>query len=193
MGTNRLEAFSDGVMAVIITIMVLELKPPEGFTVAAWQPLIPGFLVYALSFVVVAILWVNHHNLLHLARHASSFLLWSNNGLLFWMSLIPFVTAYLGRDHHAPLAVAAYGTVMALTSCTFTLLQVAVARQHDVESSARTAFRRVYWKSGSALVLYSMSVPLAFFSVYGSLVIFVVFPVLYFFPERSISVQVKAE
>jgi uncharacterized membrane protein len=106
MNTNRIEAFSDGVIAVIITIMVLELKVPRDTTLTSLRSIVPQFLAYLLSFLVVAIMWVNHHHLLHAARHADARLLWSNNNLLFWMSLVPFVTAYMGNNHRDPRAVA---------------------------------------------------------------------------------------
>ena len=105
MGTNRLEAFSDGVIAVIITIMVLELKVPRDTTLVSLRGVLPQFLSYLLSFLVVAIMWVNHHHMLHSARRADARLLWSNNLLLFWMSLVPFVTAYMGDHHRDPRAV----------------------------------------------------------------------------------------
>jgi uncharacterized membrane protein len=120
-------------------------------------------------------------------------LLWSNNALLFWMSLIPFVTAYLGRNHHAPLAVAAYGAVMTLTSITFLLLQLSVSQQYDVESAVRSAFRKVFWKSSASAILYALSVPIAFLSVYVSLTIFVIFPLLYCLPEKAIAGQPATE
>ena len=106
MGTGRIEAFSDGVIAVIITIMVLELKVPRDTTLTSLFTVLPQFLAYVLSFIVVAIMWVNHHHLLHAARRADARLLWSNNNLLFWMSLVPFVTAYMGNNHRDPRAVA---------------------------------------------------------------------------------------
>jgi uncharacterized membrane protein len=109
MGTNRLEAFSDGVIAVIITIMVLQLKVPRDTTLSSLRSLAPQFLSYLLSFLVVAIMWVNHHHLLHSTRHPDARLLWSNNVLLFWMSLVPFVTAYMGNNPRDPRAVALYG------------------------------------------------------------------------------------
>src|SRR5271166_3501798 len=112
MGTNRIEAFSDGVIAVIITIMVLEMKVPRDTTLTSLLGIAPQFLAYLLSFLVVAIMWVNHHHLLHAARRADARLLWSNNNLLFWMSLIPFVTAYMGDHFRDPRAVALYGVVL---------------------------------------------------------------------------------
>src|SRR5271169_5675665 len=130
MGTNRLEAFSDGVIAVIITIMVLELKVPRDTTLSSLRSLAPQFLSYLLSFLVVAIMWVNHHHLLHSARRADARLLWSNNTLLFFMSLVPFVTAYMGNNCWDPRAVALYGFVLALCSISFFLLRWAIIQHH---------------------------------------------------------------
>jgi hypothetical protein len=116
MSTNRLEAFSDGVIAIIVTIMVLELHPPSQPTLAALGKVAPVFISYALSFLVVAIMWVNHHHLIHAVHAVSARLLWTNIYLLFWMSLVPFVTDYLGKNYHEPLAVALYGLDLVLCS-----------------------------------------------------------------------------
>src|SRR5271167_1214855 len=125
MGTNRLEAFSDGVIAVIITIMVSELKVPGDTTLGSLRSVAPQFLSYLLSFLVVAIMWVNHHHLLHSARRADARLLWSNNNLLFWMSLVPFVTAYMGNSPRDPRAVALYGLIMFMCGSAFSILRAA--------------------------------------------------------------------
>src|ERR1700680_5271317 len=130
MGTNRLEAFSDGVIAVIITIMVLELKMPRDTSMASLRSLAPQFLSYLLSYLVVAIMWVNHHHMLHSARRADAFLLWSNNTLLFWMSLVPFVTAFMRHHPRDPRAVALYGIVLTLCSLSFALLRSAIIQHH---------------------------------------------------------------
>ena len=187
MGTNRIEAFSDGVIAVIITIMVLELRVPADAGRAALLADVPVFCSYALSFIVVAILWVNHHHLLHVAKRATGQLLWGNNNLLFWMSLIPFVTAYMGRNHTAPFAVAMYGTVMALTAASFTLLRWVVARD-DLDNSALTAHHnRMHRKNILSIVTYTAAVGLAYVSVSLSFCIFVLIPVSYFIPERKLA------
>jgi uncharacterized membrane protein len=183
MKTGRLEAFSDGVMAVIITIMVLELKPPQGEGFAALQTIAPSLLVYALSFMAVAIMWVNHHHVLGKALRANPALLWANNGLLFWMSLIPFVTAYMGQNHAAPVAVACYGTVFALTSVAFWLLLITIDRQDRANAARRREFVWMKRKAVASTVSYAASVGLAFVSVYIALGIFVLFPALYFWPE----------
>jgi uncharacterized membrane protein len=183
MKTGRLEAFSDGVIAVIITIMVLELKPPHGENIAALGLVAPSLLVYALSFMAVAIMWVNHHHLLAKALRADPAVLWANNCLLFWMSLIPFVTANLGENHGAPVAVACYGAVFALTSAAFLLLQITIDRQDRANLARRREFVWMKRKAFFSFVSYSASVGLAFVSVYVALAIFVLFPALYFWPE----------
>jgi uncharacterized membrane protein len=183
MKTNRLEAFSDGVIAVIITIMVLDLKVPHVVTLDALLTVAPSLLVYGLSFAVVAIFWVNHHHLIEKCKHADPAVLWSNNNLLFWMSLIPFATAYLGENCHAPLAVATYGAAMTVTSAAFTFLQIVVGRQGPEDEQRKMVFAKMNRKAGYSVSLYAASVALAFVSVNVAFAIFVLIPLLYFWPE----------
>jgi uncharacterized membrane protein len=185
MKTSRLEAFSDGVIAVIITIMVLELKVPHTGTPEALLAVAPSFLVYGLSFAVVAIMWVNHHHLIEKALHADAALLWSNNNLLFWMSLIPFVTAYLGENSHAPFAVAVYGGVFVLTSAAFLMLQIVLGRQDSSDTKRAMEFLRLNRKAIFSIGSYTASVGLAFVSIFVSYAIFVIVPMMYFWPERK--------
>jgi uncharacterized membrane protein len=187
MGTGRLEAFSDGVIAVIITIMVLELKLPRDTTEIALLPLLPQFLSYLLSFVVVAIMWVNHHHMLHAARHADARLLWSNNVLLFWMSLVPFVTAFMGNNPHDPRAVAFYGVVLTLCSLSFTLLRWAIMQHYRDDPEMYKYHLRTALKNVSSLILYGASIPLAFWDVRASFAIFVFVALSYFLPERKLA------
>jgi uncharacterized membrane protein len=186
MGTNRLEAFSDGVIAVIITIMVLELKVPRDTTLASLRSLTPQFLSYLLSFLVVAIMWVNHHHLMHSARHADARLLWSNNALLFWMSLVPFVTALMGNNSRDPHAVALYGVVLSLCSVSFTLLRSAIIQHHRDNPDLARYHRRIQFKNLKSMFLYVVSVPLAFVDVRISFFIFVFIALAYFLPERTL-------
>lgn len=184
MGTNRVEAFSDGVIAIIVTIMVLELKVPADGSAPALLRVAPTVLSYILSFVVVAIMWVNHHQLLHAARRADNRLLWTNNFLLFCMSLIPFATAYLGQHYTEPLPAALYGAVMTLSGMGFTALRAAIGRHHQREGERKAAdivlmSQRKNWFS---VCLYAASVPLAYSSVWVSFGIFVLIPVMYFMP-----------
>ena len=185
MKTNRLESFSDGVIAVIITIMVLELKVPHEATFQALLAILPSFLAYGLSFAVVAIMWVNHHKYIETASRASTSLLWSNNNLLFWMSLIPFATAYLGQNCHEPLAVAVYGATLALTCAAFLLLQGVICAQNTGNDQRLAEFRKLKRLALITIASYAASVPLAWYSVNISFAIFVVFPALYFWPERK--------
>jgi len=181
--TGRLEAFSDGVIAVIITIMVLELKVPHTGELTALLAVLPSLGVYALSFAVVAIMWVNHHHFIGKALRAEPALLWANNLLLFWMSLIPFVTGYLGENCHATLAVAVYGGVMVMTCCAFLLLQKVLGRQDRDDARRRTEFERLDRKALVSIGCYAASVGLAFVSVYAAFAVFILIPLAYFWPE----------
>ena len=191
MKTSRLEAFSDGVIAVIITIMVLELKPPHGESLDALKTVAPSLLVYALSFMTVAIIWVNHHHILSKALRANPALLWANNVLLFWMSLIPFVTAYLGQNHAAPVAVACYGAVFALTSAASLLLLIAIDWQDGGNAARRQEFVWMKRKAALSTISYAATIGLAFVSVRVSLGVFVLFPALYFWPEGKAHAHAK--
>ncbi len=187
MGTNRIEAFSDGVIAIILTVMVLELKVPSTATLLALKATVPAMLSYALSFLIVAIMWVNHHHLMHLAKHATAAVLWSNNNLLFWMSLIPFVTAYMGQTHGARLAVATYGAVLTMAAVAFTLLRHVINLAHQGNERLEEQDRRAMRKSMFGSLLYAISVPLAFVSVDLSFFIFLLIPAIYFLPERMLN------
>jgi len=187
MSTNRLEAFSDGVIAVIITIMVLELKVPRDTTLTSLVSLAPQFLAYLFSFLVVAIMWVNHHHLLHVARRADAPLLWSNNNLLFWMSLVPFVTAYMGNNYRDPRAVGLYGLVLFLCSLAFTFLRSAILCHHRDNAELVEYHRRVQRKNLFSAVLYASSIPLAFVAVGVSYFIFAFVALSYFLPERKLA------
>jgi uncharacterized membrane protein len=193
MGTNRLEAFSDGVIAVIITIMVLELKVPRDTTLASLRSLVPQFLSYLLSFLVVAIMWVNHHHMMHAARHADARLLWSNNTLLFWMSLVPFVTAYMGNNPHDARTVALYGVVLALCSLSFFLLRSVIIQHHRDDAELAGYHRRVRFKNLNSILLYAASAPLAFVDVRIAFFIFVLVALSYFLPERKLAEPENAE
>jgi uncharacterized membrane protein len=188
MGTNRIEAFSDGVIAIILTVMVLELKVPSSATLPAMKASVPTLLSYALSFLIIAIMWVNHHHMMHVAKHPTAALLWANNNLLFWMSLIPFVTAFMGQTRGAPLAVAAYGLVLTMAALGFTLLRLAIVRGYRghvsvyVREQNRRSLRKNLWSN----LLYAASVPLAFVHISLSFFIFLLIPAIYFLPEREI-------
>ena len=186
--TGRIETFFDGVVAIIITIMVLELHIPAevfsgGRIEEAVSEFLPRLAIYALSFLVVAIMLINHHMLMRAASHATTTLYWWNANLLFWMSLIPLSTAVLGDAPDEPLAVAFYGAILALNSVSFTFLHRCAACLGDRDGHLDDIHRRIIRKDWFFTSIYLLSVPLAYVSVYLSLAIFVIIPAAYFFPE----------
>jgi uncharacterized membrane protein len=185
METNRLEAFSDGVIAIIITIMVLELKVPHSADLNALRPLLPVFLTYVLSFVYVGIYWNNHHHLLHTARHVDGRILWANIHLLFWLSITPFATAWMGDNHFAPLPVAAYGGVLFLLAISFTILVRALIRRHGPQSTLARAVGGDR-KGLTSLALYGAAVPLAFVNRWISLGLYVTVAIIWLVPDSRI-------
>jgi uncharacterized membrane protein len=189
MTTGRLEAFSDGVIAIIVTIMVLELHAPSQPTLAGLWKVAPVFLSYGLSFLVAAIMWVNHHHLIHAIHEVTARLLWSNLYLLFWMSLVPFVTDYLGKNYHEPLAVALYGLDLVLCSSAFYLLRMILIEQDQLDGTLGDYHRSVQRKNAFSGALYLTSVPLAYVSVYASFFIFALIPAIYFLPEKRLAKQ----
>jgi uncharacterized membrane protein len=184
--TGRLEAFSDGVIAIIVTIMVLELRAPSQPTLAALWKVAPVFLSYGLSFLVVAIMWVNHHHMIHAVHQVTARLLWSNLSLLFWMSLVPFVTDYLGKNYREPLAVALYGLDLAVCASAFYLLRKILIRQDHHNSGLMEYHTSIQRKNAFSGALYLLSVPLAYVSIYASFFIFALIPAMYFLPERRL-------
>jgi uncharacterized membrane protein len=158
---GRLEAFSDGVIAVIITIMVLELKVPHDADPKALLPLLPIFFSYVLSFVFVAIYWNNHHHMFHAVHHVNGATLWANMHLLFWLSLVPFVTGWMDENHFAPLTVAAYGMVLLGAACAYTILTRVLLRAHDPDSLLAKGLGRDF-KGKISIVIYAAAIPLAF-------------------------------
>ena len=189
MTTGRLEAFSDGVIAIIVTIMVLELHAPSQPTLAALWKVAPIFLSYALSFLVVAIMWVNHHHLIHAVHKVSARLLWSNLYLLFWMSLVPFVTDYLGKNYREPMAVALYGLDLAMCASAFYLLRIILIEQDRLDSGLTEYHTSIQRKNTFSGILYLLSVPLAYVSIFVSFFIFALIPAMYFLPEKKLAAQ----
>jgi uncharacterized membrane protein len=187
MTTNRMEAFSDGVIAVIVTIMVLEMHAPSQPTLAALWKVAPVFISYGLSFLVIAIMWVNHHHMIHVVHQVTARLLWSNVNLLFWMSLIPFVTDFVGKNHREPMAVALYGLDLAFCSASFYLLRTELMRQSAGNPEMVEYHRGIQRKNVVSLLLYLSSVPLAYVSIYASFFVFVLIPALYFLPEKKLA------
>ena len=184
-----MEAFSDGVIAIIVTIMVLELRAPSQPTFHALWRVAPVFLSYGLSFLVVAIMWVNHHHLVHAVREVNARLLWLNLNLLFWMSLIPFVTDFLGKNPRTPMAVALYGLDLSLCGVAFCLLRVELERQHRDDETLADYHRSMLRKNAFSAVLYLLSAPFAYLSIYASFFIFVLIPAMYFLPESKLAVR----
>jgi uncharacterized membrane protein len=187
MTTSRLEAFSDGVIAVVVTIMVLEMHAPTQPTWAALLRVAPVFLSYGMSFLVVAIMWVNHHHMIHVVHEVTARLLWSNLNLLFWMSLVPFVTDFMGRNYHAPMAVALYGLNLGLCGLSFYLLRTELVRQALADSNLAEYHALVQKKNAFSAGIYFLSVPLAYVSVYLSFFIFVLVAAMYFLPEKRLA------
>src|SRR5271165_3107710 len=187
MTTNRLEAFSDGVIAIIVTIMVLELRAPSQPTWPALLKVAPVFLSYGLSFLVAAIMWVNHHHLIHAVRQVTARLLWSNLNLLFWMSLIPFVTDFLGKNYREPMAAALYGLDLALCGSAFYLLRMELVRQEHANPNLADYHARIQRKNLFSCFLYLISAPLAYVSIYASFLIFALIPAAYFLPEKKLA------
>ena len=182
---NRLEAFSDGVIAIIITIMVLEMKVPHGDSIESLAPLIPVFLSYVLSFVYVGIYWNNHHHLLHACTHVNGGILWANLHLLFWLSLLPFVTGWMGENHFAAVPAALYGAVLLMAAIAYWLLQQAIIAAQGSEGVLRRAVGRD-WKGKLSPLLYLAAIPLAFVATWLSLALYVTAALLWLVPDRRI-------
>ena len=185
MTKGRMEAFSDGVLAIIITIMVLELKVPHGATLDALIPLIPVVLSYVLSFVFVGIYWNNHHHLLQAIRHVDGAVLWANLHLLFWLSLIPFVTAWMGANQFAPWPVALYGVVLLFASIAYYILARALIAAHGTDSVLATALGRDV-KGKVSVVAYAAAIPLALASSWLAFGLFVLVAIMWLVPDRRI-------
>ena len=186
MKTTRLEAFSDGVIAIIITIMVLELKVPHEHQLAGLLEIWPVFFCYALSFITVAIYWVNHHHLIHLVRRVNAAVMWANINLLFWLSLMPFVTAYLGDNHVTSLAVALYGVVAAACGISYYILRHAIACQTHDDPKLRELHQCMLRKNQIAIGLYVLAVPLAYVSAWLAVGLIMLPAAMYFIPDRQV-------
>ena len=162
MEKNRLEAFSDGVLAIIITIMVLELKVPHGTDLTTLRPLLPVFLSYVLSFIYVGIYWNNHHHLIKACRTVTGGIMWANLHLLFWLSLFPFATGWVGENHVAPLPVALYGVMLLLAAIAYYILQNLIIAGHGRDSRIAGVFGRDY-KGRLSIIFYAIAIPAAFY------------------------------
>jgi uncharacterized membrane protein len=185
MNKGRLEAFSDGVIAIIITIMVLELKTPHGHTLADLKPLIPVALSYVLSFVYVGIYWNNHHHMLHAVRQVRGAALWANLHLLFWLSIIPFVTSWMGENHFSQWPVALYGIVLVMNAVAYSILAMVLVKQAGPESALAIAIGKDR-KGKLSIVVYILSVAVSFISPAISLGLYTLVAVIWFIPDTRI-------
>jgi uncharacterized membrane protein len=180
-----MEAFSDGVLAILITIMVLELNGPHEASIEALRPLIPTFLSYVLSFVYLGIYWNNHHHLLQAIQHVNGRVLWANLHLLFWLSLIPFVTSWMGENHFAPWPVALYGTVLVFAGIAYFILTRALIALHGSHSTIATALGKDF-KGKISVVLFLVAIPLAFSYRAISCGVYLLVAIIWLIPDRRI-------
>lgn len=180
-----MEAFSDGVVAIIITIMVLEMKVPQGTNLAALKPVLPIFLSYVLSYLYVGIYWNNHHHMLHTTRHVSGSVLWANLHLLFWLSLFPFATGWMGSNHLTATPTAVYGCILLMAGVAYWILQRTIIRQQGPKSLLAAAVGSD-WKGKVSPLLYAAAIPLAFVSPWLANGIFVLVALIWLIPDRRI-------
>ena len=185
MHKTRLEAFSDGVLAIIITIMVLELKVPHANTIAALDPLLPVFLSYVLSFLYLGIYWNNHHHMLHTVSKVSGSMLWANLHLLFWLSLFPFATGWMGENHFAPVPTALYGAVLLMAAVAYWILQRTIIISQGTTSLLAHAVGRDF-KGKLSPVIYALAIPAAFINPWISQSLYVLVALMWLVPDRRI-------
>jgi TMEM175 potassium channel family protein len=191
MEKGRLEAFSDGVIAIIITIMVLELKVPHGTDFSALVPLAPVFLSYVLSFIYVGIYWNNHHHLLHTAERVNGTILWANLHLLFWLSLIPFVTGWMGENHFTAVPTALYGVVLVMTAAAWRFLQCAIVAEHGRNSRIAIALGPD-WKGKVSPLIYLAAIGLSFIQAWLACALYALVAALWFIPDRRFARAVES-
>jgi TMEM175 potassium channel family protein len=188
---RRLEAFSDGVIAILITIMVLELRIPHGADWNALHPIYPVFLTYVLSFVYLGIYWNNHHHMLQAVETVNGKILWANLHLLFWLSLVPFVTGWMGENHFAPLPTALYGAVLLLSGAAYTILQNALVAEQGPTSDLAKAVGKDP-KEKISMVLYATAIPLAFLNQWIAGAIYVFVAIMWLIPDPRIESRIKS-
>lgn len=192
MTKNRLEAFSDGVIAIIITIMILELKVPHGEDLAALRTMVTPLLMYVLSFVYIAIYWNNHHHMLHAAERVNGAILWANMHLLFWLSLVPFGTAWMGETHHASLPTAVYGVILLACAIAYTVLQTTIVRHHGPTSRLAQAIGDDR-KGKISLLCYVIAIGTAFWEPVVSRALFVAVALIWLVPDPRIERNLQQE
>jgi len=192
MSKTRLEAFSDGVIAILITIMILELKIPEDTHLEALRPLLPIFLTYVLSFVLVGIYWNNHHHMLHATERVNGAVLWANLHLLFWLSLVPFVTGWMGENGFAAVPTAVYGVVLLCAAIAYTILQMAIIRLEGPHSKLAAAVKKDV-KGKISIVMYISAISLAFVQTRISYALYVAVACIWLVPDRRIERTLRRE
>lgn len=185
MQKGRLEAFSDGVIAIIITIMVLEMKVPHGSDIETIKPLLPIFLSYLMSFIFIGIYWNNHHHMLHAVKRVTGNILWANLHLLFWLSLVPFVTGWMGENHFTSLPVAFYGFVLLMSGIAYFILSRALIKIHGDNSTLAVALGDDM-KGKISVIVYILAIPIAFIDPRISMVFYILVAILWFIPDRRI-------
>jgi uncharacterized membrane protein len=185
MGSERLEAFSDGVIAIIITIMVLEMKVPHGGDLISLKPLLPVFISYILSFINIGIYWNNHHHMMHAVRHINGTVLWTNIHLLFWLSLVPFFTGWMGENHFAKWTVALYGSVLFMAGVAYYFLAHALISLHGKKSTIAAALGKD-WKGKISVVIYAIGVAVSFINEWIALSLYALVAGMWFIPDRRI-------
>jgi uncharacterized membrane protein len=190
MSRGRLEAFSDGVIAILITIMVLELKVPKGADLGSLRPLVGVFLAYVLSFVFLAIYWNNHHHMLHVTDRINGRILWANLHLLFWLSLVPFATGWMGENCFAPVPTAVYGAVLLLAAVAWMILQGAILKELGPHSKLAEAVGED-WKGKLSMLLYVLAIPFAFINQWFSEAIYVLVALVWLVPDPRIESRLK--
>ncbi len=192
MPKGRLEAFTDGVMAIIITIMVLELKVPDGFELNSLLPVVPKLLIYLLSFVFVGIYWMNHHHTLHTARKVTGGILWANLSLLFWLSLFPFVARWMGENLLRPLPSAAYGLILFMSGISYLILQRSIIASDGDNSALKKAIGND-WKGKVTSLLIVLGVIFSFIQAGLSIIIYVLITIIWMIPDRRIEKVLSSE
>jgi uncharacterized membrane protein len=190
MSSQRLEAFSDGVIAIIITIMVLEMKVPHRDNLSSLKPLLPVFISYVLSFVNIGLYWNNHHHMMHAVKTINGTVLWANTHLLFWLSLVPFVTGWMGENHFAKLPVALYGCVLFMAGMAYYFLAHALISLHGKKSVIAIAFGKD-WKGKISVVIYAVGIASSFINEWIAFSLYTLVAAMWFIPDKRIEKRIN--
>ena len=192
MNKSRLEAFSDGVLAIIITIMILEIKIPHGQELSDLQPIIPALFSYVLSFIYIAIYWNNHHHMMHTVKHVTGDILWANMHLLFWLSLVPFATGWMGENHFAAMPVAVYGIILLLAAIAYYILQTRIIKNHGADSILAKAIGNDI-KGKISPILYSIAIASCWLTDWLAGAIYLLVALIWLVPDKRIEIIFKNE